>query len=82
VFDVIVNGTAEGWVDDGSFPVSAKVALNDVHGRVHHIVEKEPVLASVPLALDPDGSGGCVAGGSSGGATTFQLDRLAGRIGP
>jgi hypothetical protein len=54
VFDVIVNRTAEGWVDDGSFPVSVKVALNDVDGRVHHIIEKEPVLVSIPLALDTE----------------------------
>ncbi|HEX6875649.1 MAG TPA: hypothetical protein VF165_08325 [Nocardioidaceae bacterium] len=52
MFDVIVEGTALGWVDDGSFPVSVKVALNDVDGKVHHIIEKEPVLVSVPMALD------------------------------
>jgi hypothetical protein len=54
VFDVIVNGTALGWVDDGSFPVSVKVALKDSDGRVHYIIEKEPVLVSIPIALDAE----------------------------
>ena len=51
MYDVMVEGTALGWVDDG-FPVSVKVALTDVDGRVHHIVEKEPVLFPIPVALD------------------------------
>lgn len=51
MFDVIVEGTALGWEDDGSFPVSVKVALTDVDARVHHIIEKEPVLVAIPVAL-------------------------------
>lgn len=54
MFDVIVEGTAEDWVDDGSFPVLVKVALNDAAGRVHHIIENEPVLVSIPVALDTE----------------------------
>src|SRR5512139_861192 len=54
MFDVIVEGTALGWVDDGSLPVSVRVALHDVDGKVHHIIEKEPVLVSVPMALDTE----------------------------
>lgn len=49
MFDVIVEGTALGWVDDGAFPVSVEVALTDVHGKVHHVVEKEPVLVAIPI---------------------------------
>jgi hypothetical protein len=52
VFDVIVNGTALGWVDDGSFPVSVKVALTAADSRVHYIIDKEPVLVAIPMALD------------------------------
>lgn len=52
MFDVIVDGTALAWVDDGSFPVSVKVALKDVDGTVHHIIEKEPVLVAIPMSLD------------------------------
>lgn len=52
MFDLIVQGTAIGWVDQGSFPVSVEVTLTDVHGKVHHIIDKEPVLASIPMALD------------------------------
>lgn len=54
MFDVIVEGTALGWVDDGAFPVSVQVALKDVDGRVHHIIEKEPVLVAIPMALDTE----------------------------
>lgn len=32
--------------------MSVRVALKDVEGAVHHIVEKEPVLVAVPLAVD------------------------------
>lgn len=51
-FDVIVNGIALGRVDYGSFPLSLKVAVHDAEGRVHHIIDKEPVLAAIPMALD------------------------------
>lgn len=54
MFDVIVDGTALGWVDVGAFPISVKVALSDVTGKVHYIIEKEPVLVSVPIALDAE----------------------------
>lgn len=40
MFDVIVDGTALGWVDVGAFPISVKIALNDVTGKVHYIIEK------------------------------------------
>jgi hypothetical protein len=52
--DVIVEGTAVGWVDQGSFPVSVEVTLADVHGKVHHIIDKEPVLVSIPIQLDTE----------------------------
>ncbi len=52
MFDVIVKGIALGWEEDGSFPALVKVALTDVDGGVHHIIEKEPVLVAIPLAID------------------------------
>lgn len=52
VFDVIVDGTALRWVDDGVFPVSVEVVLTDVDGKAHHIIEKEPVLLAIPIDRD------------------------------
>ena len=54
MFDVIVEGPALGWVDRGFFPVSVEVTLTDVHGKVHHIIDKEPVLFSLPVALNTE----------------------------
>lgn len=45
-------GSAIGWVDDGSLPVSVEVTVTDVQGKMHHIIDKEPVLVSIPIALD------------------------------
>lgn len=52
MYDVIVMGSAIGWVDEGSFPVSVEVTLTDVRGKVHHIIDKEPVLVSIPMDLN------------------------------
>ncbi len=78
MFALSLGGTAIGWVDQGSFPVSVEVTLTDVHGNVHHIIEKEPVLVSIPMALDTEFpvrlgvAGTCVRAG----AETVEL-RLA-----
>lgn len=52
MYDVIVMGSAIGWADQDSFPVSLEVTLTDVRGKVHHIIDKEPVLVSTPMDLD------------------------------
>lgn len=52
MFDLIVDGIAIGWVDQDDFPVSVEVTLVDVDGKVHRIIDKEPVLVSIPMDLD------------------------------